>query len=175
VSQGTSCKDGRDAGYDRIKLLPIPNLSISVRGARRRINARCCSFLFVASLGRTLLAAASDSDFDLQKTARPGGSAHLFNDTAACNLLQYRIHFQAARKERQINKPRKQRQCGPECQPGHDYPFTLTREKDSIARPVVGLPMESAGRKVVKVVKINMFFFNWGSNGSSSLESERMR
>ena len=60
-------------------------------------------------------------------------------------------------------------------EPGHDYPFTLTREKDSIARPVVGLPMESAGRKVVKVVKINMFFFNWGSNGSSSLESERMR
>ena len=78
-------------------------------------------------------------------------------------------------KNGEINKPRKQRQCGPECQPGHDYPFTLTREKDSIARPVVGLPMESAGRKVVKVVKINMFFFNWGSNGSSSLESERMR
>src|SRR6266550_4591545 len=60
-------------------------------------------------------------------------------------------------------------------EPRHDYPFTLTREKDSIARPVVGLPMESAGRKVVKVVKINMFFFNWGSNGSSSLESERIR
>ena len=56
-----------------------------------------------------------------------------------------------------------------------NYPFTLTRENDNIARPVVGLPMESAGRKVVKVVKISMFFFNCGSNGSSSLESDRMR
>jgi hypothetical protein len=66
---------------------------------------------------------------------------------------------------------------GQEC-PLHtaaNYPFTLTRENDNIARPVVGLPMESAGRKVVKVVKISMFFFNWGSNGSSSLESDRMR
>ena len=111
------------------------------------------------------------------KTTRPGGSAHLFNDTAACNLLAYR-EFISKRLEKngEINKPRKQRQSGgPPCQPGPDYPFTLTREKDSIARPVVGLPMESAGRKVVKVVKISMFFFNWGSKGSSSLESERMR
>ena len=36
-----------------------------------------------------------------EKTAWPGGSAHLFNATAACNLLQLQgIHFQAARKER---------------------------------------------------------------------------
>jgi hypothetical protein len=39
------------------------------------------------------------------------------------------------------------------------YPFTLTLENDKIARPVVGRPMESAGRNVVKVVKMSMFFF----------------
>ena len=55
------------------------------------------------------------------------------------------------------------------------YPFTLTFENDSIARPVVGLPMESAGRNVVKVVKISMFFLTCGSSALSSLESERMR
>src|SRR5580693_587014 len=51
------------------------------------------------------------------------------------------------------------------------YPFTLTRENDNIARPVVGLPIESAGRKVVKVVKISMFFFTCGSSALSSFES----
>jgi hypothetical protein len=55
------------------------------------------------------------------------------------------------------------------------YPFTLTLENDNIARPVVGRPMESAGRKVVKVVKISMFFLTCGSNEASSLEPERMR
>ena len=55
------------------------------------------------------------------------------------------------------------------------YPFTLTLENDNMARPVVGLPIESAGRNVVKVVKMSMFFFTCGSNALSSLESERMR
>ena len=59
--------------------------------------------------------------------------------------------------------------------PRTTYPFTLTLENDNIARPVVGLPMESAGRNVVKVVKMSMFFFTCGSNVASSLESERMR
>jgi hypothetical protein len=58
---------------------------------------------------------------------------------------------------------------------GNSYPFTLTRENDSIARPVVGLPMESAGRNVVNVVKMSMSFLTRGNNELSSLESERMR
>ena len=41
----------------------------------------------------------------------------------------------------------------------HCYPFTLILEKDNTARPEVGTPMESAGRKRVKVVKISIFFF----------------
>ena len=34
------------------------------------------------------------------------------------------------------------------------YPFTLTMENDSTARPTVGLPIEVAGRKVVNSVSI---------------------
>ena len=124
-----------------------------------------------------LPSAAFASDFDLRKTSRPAGSAHLCNDSTACNLLQYRIHFYPVRGELRDQATPKitSKAADQSVHPEHDYPFTLTREKDRIARPVVGLPMESAGRKVVKVVKISMFFFNWGSNGSSSLESERMR
>lgn len=55
------------------------------------------------------------------------------------------------------------------------YPFTLTLENDSMARPVVGLPIESAGRNVVKVVKMSMFFFTCGSNAASSFEPDRIR
>ena len=61
------------------------------------------------------------------------------------------------------------------CRRGQSYPFTLTLENDSIARPVVGRPIESAGRNVVKVVKMSMSFFTRGNNELSSLESERMR
>jgi hypothetical protein len=49
--------------------------------------------------------------------------------------------------------------CPPGSRRGERYPFTLTRENDNMARPVVGRPIESAGRKVVKVVKMSMFFF----------------
>ena len=47
---------------------------------------------------------------------------------------------------------------------GYALPFTLTRENDKIARPVVGRPMENAGRKMVKVVKISVFFFTCGGS-----------
>ncbi len=118
----------------------------SVRGVRRRINLGCCSFLF--GVGRTLLSAALALAFDfaLDFALTPASASGSDSD-------RWRTRMPAVR----------------------DYPFTLTREKDNTARPVVGLPMESAGRNVVKVVKISMFFFTCGSNGSSSLESERMR
>jgi hypothetical protein len=50
------------------------------------------------------------------------------------------------------------------------YPFTLIFENDSTARLCVGRPIDSAGRKVVKI----SICFTWGKT-SESLESERMR
>ena len=51
------------------------------------------------------------------------------------------------------------------------YPRTLILAKDKTARPVVGLPIYVAGRKVVK---INMFFTSLGKS-FLPLGSERMR
>ena len=51
------------------------------------------------------------------------------------------------------------------------YPRTLIFEKDSTARPVVGRPMEVAGRNVVKI----SMFLTFGSNSLDCTESERMR
>ncbi len=51
------------------------------------------------------------------------------------------------------------------------YPFTLIFEKEITARPGVGTPIESAGRKVVKIRR----FFNCGSTSLVPSGSERMR
>src|SRR5437762_13136812 len=51
------------------------------------------------------------------------------------------------------------------------YPRTLILEKDSTARPVVGRPMDVAGRNVVKI----SMFLTWGSNSLDCTESDRMR
>ncbi len=124
-----------------------------------------------------LPSAAFASDFDLRKTSRPCWFGTRVQRQCCLQPASIQDSFLPASRgtARSSNAENNVKSGRPECHPEHDYPFTLTREKDRIARPVVGLPMESAGRKVVKVVKISMFFFNWGSNGSSSLESERMR
>ena len=51
------------------------------------------------------------------------------------------------------------------------YPRTLILENDSTARPVVGRPMEVAGRNVVKI----SMFLTWGSNSLDCTGSDRMR
>ena len=51
------------------------------------------------------------------------------------------------------------------------YPLTLILENESTAVPVVGRPIESAGRKVVKISR----FFNCGSTALASSGCERMR
>ncbi len=51
------------------------------------------------------------------------------------------------------------------------YPRTLIFENDNTALPEVGLPIDVAGRKVVKM----SMFFTCGSNDLASVGFERMR
>ena len=51
------------------------------------------------------------------------------------------------------------------------HPLTLILENESTAVPVVGRPIESAGRKVVKISR----FFNCGSTALASSGCDRMR
>ena len=51
------------------------------------------------------------------------------------------------------------------------YPLTLIFENDNTALPEVGLPIDVAGRKVVKM----SMFFTCGSNDLASVGFERMR
>jgi hypothetical protein len=52
-----------------------------------------------------------------------------------------------------------------------NQPFTLILEKEITARPAVGRPIESAGRKVVKISR----FFTCGSMALASSDCDRMR
>lgn len=51
------------------------------------------------------------------------------------------------------------------------YPLTLIFENDRTAVPFVGLPIESAGRNVVKISR----FFNCGNTAFASSGCDRMR
>jgi peptidoglycan/LPS O-acetylase OafA/YrhL len=55
------------------------------------------------------------------------------------------------------------------------YPFTLIFENESTARPAVGLPIDSAGRNVVKVIKSISMLFCCGANSFELSGSDRMR
>jgi hypothetical protein len=50
------------------------------------------------------------------------------------------------------------------------YPRTLTRENDNTARDEIGLPIDMAGRKVVKI----NILFTCGNNCCDSFGSERI-
>jgi hypothetical protein len=55
--------------------------------------------------------------------------------------------------------------------PPPPYPLTLIFENESTARPAVGMPIEVAGRKVVKM----SMFFTCGNNSCESLELDKIR
>ena len=58
------------------------------------------------------------------------------------------------RSRERVNRPRRPESQGQSLS-SLDYPFTSILEKDSMARPDVGAPIDVAGRNVVK---ISMFF-----------------
>ena len=105
----------------------------------------------------------------LSSTGKPNGTEFCFDTWSRRKSSKSTI---ADRPSDGSKRKRAERLFRPSvCWKLEGYPFTLIFENDNTARLGVGRPIDSAGRKVVKI----SICFTFGSTSCDSFESERIR